>query len=584
MRLNILTESNNLRESPFDLNISFEIISSEHSLTPSLDPTISREFIKGLNIDKVCDVVSAYRPYVVDFFKGVLNRDYESILDVLYPIAAVLSGPFANNSSIIDEFKSVLSIGKTYYEVVNNFLSFYDTLDSDSSIVLEKIKAIYDRFKDNRAKLLDGLFTKYEEYLKTLENGKETTKSKTAKQQLYAEYVRNQTTIEDVLDEVSSISINKHEDSPLKSIKWKNYDIVSKYFEENRADIKKIAGKLLYLSYFDNLLKDSQGKFYKVSKYSKFTAKKDKNTIVSEIKSKLESSIKGDIEINLTYDGFKIIAKGISSTDIESTIEAVKQISSDGYFTLNFLDMYEEIKSLPIYSFYYAYDEVFGTKTLYASAARLLDVDSARNAATILASQPMPSNFDSSEYSIKIGGKYAISVGHNQIVSNKILLEDSDYGEKATKIMEILKDLDLSEFEETIKSLVKRLAKNPDATYTIDDVLRDMRRNKGSNFSVLSYSILKKALKDPALYDDIEDVLSYIAYHAAINGTEFNKLFKTLFKHVLLNNQDDVIDNMIKKSKGDEKILDDIKNFLLDYRKVLSPESLTRLGVPVDAE
>jgi hypothetical protein len=576
MRLNVLTESTTLSESPFDIKALFTIHSNENSLNSDFNPDITREYIKSLNVDKVTQAVSASRPYITTFFKAVLDRKYEDVLDVLYSIAAMLVGPFSNNSPIVEEFKPALSIGSTYFDAVNKFLEFYRQIEGDSSIVLRKVKAIYDRFKDNRAKVLDGLFTVYEEYLNTLDEGKETAKSRKVKQKLYSVYVMKQNLIEDVLDEVASLSPMKTEDSPLKQIVGKNYDVVRSFFEENRGDVKKIAGKLLYLAYLDELLKNEQGSQYSISKYSKFTGKKDKNSITSNLKLELGNEIDAEFQVTLNNDGFTVSIPTISSIDFEKAANAIKSHGESGVVKLYFLNMNQEIRNVPQYAFYYAYDKVFGTKNLILHASKLLDIESVKNASSILVNQPMPEDFDLGEYSFSIEG--------NSVVSSNISILDLTKAMQYIKVFAILKDFSLNEYEEEVFSLVKRLEKNPDVSFPIDDLLKTVRKNKGSSINLMTYELLKNALKNPEYYDDVVYVLAYVAYDAIMNGVELNKLFFQLFKKVLVNNQDDIIFGMIRKTKGDQDKLAKVKEFLLEYKKLLTAESLATLGVTDNVE
>lgn len=576
MRLNILTESATLKETPFDINAKFNIKSTKYSLNSEFDPEITKNFVRGLSVDKVKDAVSVSRPYISTFFSAILDRDYDAILDVIYPVASMFVGRFANNSGIVDEFKTALTISKSYFEAVDKFLGFYKSVERDSSIVLRKVQAIYDRFKDNRAKILDGLFTVYEEYLSTLKDGEETGKSKASKQKLYSEYVRNQNLIENVLDEVASMSPKKTEDSPLAAITGKNYDNVRVFFEENRADLKKISAKLLYLAYFDEILKSEQGSLYSTNKYSKFTAKKDKNAIISEIKSAISEKFEGECQIGLTNDGFTVSANTVSSVDFGALLSSVDSLSNNGLVDLVFAEMYGEIKQLPQFSFYYAYDEVFGTNTFLDKASKLLDVDSVKNVALILANQPMPEDFDL--------GKYSFETQGNSIAANKLAVKDSEKILKYIRVFSILKNLNLSEYENEAKSIVKRLSKNPEATYDLDKVLKSLRKSKGSSFSILAYNMLKKGLRDKEKVDDVTYVIQYVAYEAAIEGDELNKLFQQLFKKVLIADSANIVDSMIRRTKGDDIKLDKIKELLLSYRDYLSAESLTKLGVSENVE
>jgi len=576
MRLKILTESTTLNESPFDIKAQFIIHSKDNSLNSDFNPDISREYIKGLNVDKVADAVSASRPYITTFFKAVLDRKYEDVLDVLYPVAAMLVGPFSNKSPIIEEFKPALSIGSTYFEAVDRFLEFYRQVEGDSSIVLRKVKAIYDRFKDNRAKILDGLFTVYEEYLKTLDNGKENAKSRKLKQKLYSVYVMNQNLIENVLDEVASLSPKKTEDSPLKQIVGKNYDSVRSFFEENRGDVKKIATKLLYLAYLDEILKNEQGSQYSVSKYSKFSGKKDKNSITSNLKMELGNDIDSEFQLSLNSDGFTVLIPTISSIDFEKAANSITTHGESGTVKLYFLNMNQEIRNIPQYAFYYAYDKVFGTKNLTLHASKLLDIESVKNASSILVNQPMPEDFDLGEYSFTVEG--------NSIVSTNISISDLAKAFKYIKVFSILKDFSITEYEEEVFSLVKRLHKNPETSFPVEDLLKVVRKNKGSAINLMTFELLKKALKNPEYSDDVAYVLAYVAYDVAINGVELNKLFAQLFKRILANNQDDIISGMIRKTKGDPDKLAKVKDFLLDYKGLLSTESLATLGVTENVE
>lgn len=576
MRLKVLTESATLGESPFDIKVQFNINSGKYSLNPEFNSEISKEFIRGLNVDKVKDAVSLTRPYISAFFSAVLGRDYGTVLDTIYPVAAMFVGKFSNSSPIMDEFKTALSISDTYFDTVNKFLEFYRGIESDSSIVLRKVQAIYDRFKDNRAKVLDGLFNVYEEYLSTLKGGEETGKSKSVKQKLYSEYVKNQNLIEDVLDEVASLSPNKTEDSPLKSIEGKNYDAIRNFFEENRGDMRKISAKLLYLAYFDEILSNEQGKLYSTSSYPKFTGKKDKNSLTSEVKEAIAAEFGGDFLVGVNNTGFSVTISNISSVDFQKVAESIITLGQSGSMKLTFLEMYREIKDLPQYSFYYAYDEVFGTKNLIENAAKLLDIESVKNVASILANQPMPEDFEL--------GKYSFEVEGNSVVSSQISTRDIEKAMKYIKLFAILKDFNLSDYEDEIKSIVKRLANNPDASFPIDDVLRSVRKSKGGTFSVMAYNSIKGSIRNPETYNDIAEVLSYVAYHSAIDGSETNKLFQQLFRKILISSQTEIIDSMIRKTKGDEIKLDKVKEFLLDYRRVLSSESLTRLGVTDNVE
>lgn len=576
MRIKILTESTTLNESPFDIKAQFVIHSKENSLNSDFNPDISREYIKSLNVDKVADAVSASRPYITTFFKAVLDRKYEDVLDVLYPVAAMLVGPFSNKSPVIEEFKPALSIGSTYFDAVDKFLEFYRQVEGDSSIVLRKVKAIYDRFKDNRAKILDGLFTVYEEYLDTLDDGKENAKSRKVKQKLYSVYVMNQNLIEDVLDEVASLSPKKTEDSPLKQIVGKNYDSVRNFFEENRSDMKKIATKLLYLAYLDELLKNEQGSQYSVSKYSKFSEKKDKNSITSNLKMELGNDIDAEFQLSLNSDGFTVLIPTISSIDFEKAANSIKSHGESGTVKLYFLNMNQEIRNIPQYAFYYAYDKVFGSKNLTLHASKLLDIESVKNASSILVNQPMPEDFDLGEYSFSVEG--------NSIVSTSISLLDLNKAFQYIKVFAILKDFSVSEYEEEVFSLVKRLAKNPETSFPVEDLLKTVRKKKGAAINLMTYELLKKALKDPTHSEDAAYVLAYVAYDVAMNGVELNKLFSQLFKKILVNNQNDIVSGMIRKTKGDPEKIAKVKDFLLEYKGLLSSESLATLGVADNVE
>ncbi len=576
MRIKILTESTTLNESPFDIKAQFVIHSKENSLNSDFNPDISREYIKSLNVDKVADAVSASRPYITTFFKAVLDRKYEDVLDVLYPVAAMLVGPFSNKSPVIEEFKPALSIGSTYFDAVDKFLEFYRQVEGDSSIVLRKVKAIYDRFKDNRAKILDGLFTVYEEYLDTLDDGKENAKSRKVKQKLYSVYVMNQNLIEDVLDEVASLSPKKTEDSPLKQIVGKNYDSVRNFFEENRGDMKKIATKLLYLAYLDELLKNEQGSQYSVSKYSKFSEKKDKNSITSNLKMELGNDIDAEFQLSLNSDGFTVLIPTISSIDFEKAANSIKSHGESGTVKLYFLNMNQEIRNIPQYAFYYAYDKVFGSKNLTLHASKLLDIESVKNASSILVNQPMPEDFDLGEYSFSVEG--------NSIVSTSISLLDLNKAFQYIKVFAILKDFSINEYEEEVFSLVKRLAKNPETSFPVEDLLKVVRKKKGAAINLMTYELLKKALKDPTHSEDAAYVLAYVAYDVAMNGVELNKLFSQLFKKILVNNQNDIVSGMIRKTKGDPEKIAKVKDFLLEYKGLLSSESLATLGVADNVE
>lgn len=576
MRIKILTESTTLNESPFDIKAQFVIHSKVNSLNSDFNPDVSKEYIRGLNVDKVAEAVSASRPYITTFFKAVLDRKYEDILDVLYTVAAMLVGPFSNKSPIIEEFKPALSIGSTYFDAVDKFLEFYRQVEGDSSIVLRKVKAIYDRFKNNRAKILDGLFTVYEEYLDTLDNGKENAKSRKLKQKLYSVYVMNQNLIEDVLDEVASLSPKKTEDSPLKQIVGKNYDSVRNFFEENRGDMKKIATKLLYLAYLDELLKNEQGSQYSVSKYSKFSEKKDKNSITSNLKMELGNDIDAEFQLSLNNEGFTVLIPTISSIDFEKAANSIKEHGESGTVKLFFLNMNQELRNIPQYAFYYAYDKVFGTKNLILHASKLLDIESVKNASSILVNQPMPEDFDLGEYSFSVEG--------NSIVSTNISMLDLNNAFRYIKVFSILKDFSMNEYEDEISSLVKRLAKNPESSFPVEDLLKMVRKKKGAAINLMTYELLKKALKDPNYADDVAYILAYVAYDVALNGVELNKLFSQLFKKILVNNQDDIISGMIRKTKGDPEKIAKVKDFLLDYRGLLNSESLATLGVTDNVE
>lgn len=576
MRLSVLTEAMTLSESSFDMKAIFTVKSSKHSLKSEFNPDISREFIKNLNVDKVVEAVSATRPYVSTFFTAVLNRDYDSVIDVLYPIASMLNGPYSNNSGVVDEFKPILSLGDTYFDAVNKFLAFYVDIEGGSSIVLKKVKAIYDRFKDNRASILDSVFKLYESYLETLKDGKETAKSRKAKDKIYSEYVKKQSIIESVIDEVASISNKVTEDSPLKNINGGNYDVVNKFFEENRSEMKKISAKLLFLVYLDGILKDEQGSLYSAKNHSKFAPKKDKNSIISELKSQISDATSSDFQVSLTNEGFNLTVSTISSVDFQKLADFVASLAESGSVSMSFLEMNKEIQNLPEYSFYYAYDEVFGTKNLILYAAKLLDIESVKNAVSILVNQPMPEDFDL--------GAYSFSTEGNSIKSNQIALSDLERAYKYVKVFAILKNFSVEEYETEVTSIVKRLFKNPEATFPLEDVLKSLRKKKSEAFNLLTYSVLKSGLRNPETHDDVSDIIAYVAYDAAVNGREMNKLFIQMFKKVLVKAQDDVVAGMIRKTKGNPELISKVKDFLSDYSSVLSADNLATIGVVENAE
>jgi len=575
MRLEILTESAELSKSPVDLKVICEVRSNQYQLTPEFDHEITKNFISKLNIDKVRSAVVVESPYIVKFFNAILAKDYDSILDVTYPIASVLHGRYSNRSAVVEEFKNVLSIGKSYFESVDSFLEFYKNIESDSSLVLKKVKAIYDRFKNNKSKIFDNVFSIYEAYLTTLNEGKETGRSKKVKQELYSAYVKQSNQIEDVVDEITSIKNDPNEKSPYETISGSNLALIQKYFEENRGQMKKISSKLLFLAYLDGMLTSEHGVNYSTSKYPRFTKKKDRTSIESAVREIIAKKYSNTVTINPSQKGCVIIFNLISSDDFEKVTTVLPEIGDNVTLDITMLEMHKDIKEVPLYGFYYAFDSAFGTHNILEKAASLLDIESPRSVSNILINAPIPEDFDLGQFSFRVEG--------NNIQIDKIRASDFDKALKYINFFSSLKNFPIEEFTEYATKITKKLLKSPETNFSIDDVLRSLRSSKGETFSVLTYQILKKYLKDENYYSDIVYVLIYIAYHSAIENRDMNKLFSAIFKRVLSGSQDQVVDELIRKTKGNEENLEKIKDFLLDYKTILTPESLTRLGVN-DAE
>lgn len=575
MRLEILTESTELSKSPVDLKVICEVLSNQYQLSPEFDGEVTKAFISKLNVDKVRAAVVVESPYIVKFFNAILAKDYESILDVIYPVASALHGRYSNKSSVIEEFKNVLAIGKSYFESVDSFLQFYKTIESDSSLVLKKVKAIYDRFKNNKSKIFDNVFSLYEEYLTTLKDGEETGRSKKAKQAIYSAYVKQSNQIEDVVNEITSIKNNPNEKSPYETISGSNLAMVQKYFEENRGQMKKISSKLLFLAYLDGMIASEQGANYSTSKYPRFTKKKDKAAIESAVREIIAKKYTNTVTINPSQRGCVIIFNLIDSDDFEKVMTVLPEIGDDVTLDITMLEMHKEIKEVPLYGFYYAFDNAFGTNNTLEKAASLLDIESPRSVSNILVNSPMPDDFDLGQFSFTVEG--------NNIQVGKIRSSDYSKVSKYISFFAALKNFKIDEFTEYATKITKKLIKSPETNFSIDEVLRSLRNSKGSTFSVLLYQVLKKYMRDETYYSDIAYVLIYIAYYSAIENRDLNKLFSTLFKKVLTNSQDQVVDELIRKTKGNEENLEKIKDFLMDFRAVLTPESLTRLGVN-DAE
>lgn len=561
MRIDILTESSenleSLDQSPFDISVVFRVKLPEYLQLDKVDSRVSRDYIKTLSMDKVAKVVYLSKPYIAVFFRAVMDRKYEDVLDVLYPVVSTLVSRYSPRSPVIDEFKDVLSIGEVYGENVESLLSFYKTLDSESVVTVSKVKAIYDRFKNNSGRLLGPVFNAYEQYMETLKDGQETHKSRKSRQSLYSIYTKDQEQLESLINEMASLRSKDITESPLKSISSRNYDLVSEFFETNRSGMKKLASKLLYLAYLEEQLINEQGSLYSSNKHSKFINKTDSREVLDRIKRELLSKLDYQAQVTVKGDIIGISFKSISSIDFKELCSIIESNASSGSVSIKLINMAQEFSSIPHYLFYYALDKAFGSKALSIKASQLLDIESPTNAATILLNSPMPDNFDYKEHCFTIEGS-SIKFKSFSISELKNLL-------KYVEVFGIIKDCDLNAYSTELSKIVDNLIKNPESVLSSLDLIKHMRKRRDSELSSVTFNVLRKSLNDKDVAYDISYVVSYVMYYNIINEIEYNKLFRSLFAKVLKKYGNEVVQYLIGKCKSDESNLAKVKDHLIRY-------------------
>lgn len=567
-RLSILSEATKLTKSTINLSVDANVISREHSSTSEFNADISREYISGLNVEKVKEVVGTKYPFIVTFFDSILNREYKEALSVVYPTASLLVGKFSAKSEIVSELTPVLSLSSKYFESIDRFLAFYRSIEGEGSIVLKKVQAIYDRFKDSGSSIFKAIFSAYEEYLSTLNDWKETAKSKEVKQKIYSIFVKQQSTIESVLDEMASISPNKLDKSPYESISNLNIDSLTKYFEENRSEVKKIATKLLYIAFLDITLDSEIGSYYNARSYSAFSPAKDLDKIEAAIRKAISKKYPGEISLKITNKGFSLSIKSINSNELERLTKVLNEFGNVTY-NLTILEAFGNIKTLPEYAFYYVYDEVFGTHKFVEEVTRMMDLDSPRTVASILTNQPMPEVFEL--------GKFNFEASGNSIKVDPISSENVDKLSKYLTFFGLLSEFEYDSYAKEVTKLVNKTHRAPDSVLSTEHLLRSLRVSRGTTLNNVTLALLKNAIRNPETSSDAKYVMIYIAYHAALSGRDLPSAFYRIFKKIVADNQEYVMDSMIRKTKGDENKINKVSEFIMEFSDVLNKETLNRL-------
>lgn len=330
MHLDILVESESLDSSPdslkFDANLA---ITTTQNIKSKYSKDVARDYIKNLQIEDIKEMASDSSPIVVDFYECVEDNKMEDLLPIQRRLYHYLRSDAVDVASKkYRYFDEILTLGERYDTALKAFKEFLGSISAEDEIVLKKIGAIYEKFGNSSSKIFKDLFSLYSQYLKS--------PSHDIKKQILKVYWSNKSNIDDVVDEMYSISgqIFKKTNTPITKDEQKERNqTLLNYMEQNKSDLKWFADKLLHIEYLKELFeKSGQNNTIDFNQIKEFGESKKQATTDSVVKQLLTTHFPHTSEMTKTANKIKI---HVNSSTYEKLAAFINDLYENGRFTID---------------------------------------------------------------------------------------------------------------------------------------------------------------------------------------------------------------------------------------------------------
>ena len=539
MRLSILVESEDAQPSSnslkFDVNLT---IRGTHNLKTKFSKEIASRHLREIPIEQVKEQALDSAPIVVDFYDAIQEKELEKIIPIYKRIYYYLkSDALTKTSKKYKHYDDVVNLGEKYDQILSDFKAFFDTVSSEDDLIIKKIGIIYNKCKGNSSKIFKNLFDLYAKYIND---------EKTYKKQLLKEYWVNKDSIDDVVEEMYSISnqISKKDDST--DVQKERNDAILAYISEHYDDIKYLSDKFLYTEYVKRLFETSgQNHDIDLNSIKEFGDDNKMNSTDSIVKSLAAEYFPHNAEISKSGESLKL---SIHSIDYESLQKFVNALYEKGRFSID-CDISikgSKIANISPYKILYSIYNTTGLNHLYSKLNQLY-ARHGSNRKVVSEMISVPEDKEEHEKILqevyrKIHAKYDKSddsLHFNNHIHNVKSFEDNVKDEIA--LIENIMNSNDDEYEQFISDSSKKISKNENPNISLKDALREL--NDG-DLTVSTYRLINAELKNPeSQYTNfIINRVAKKAYAKIMNGGLLDKYLKTLFTTSLTKNPDETIE------------------------------------------
>ena len=565
MRLDILVESENLDSSPDSLKFDAMLaITTTQNIKSKYSKDVAREYIKNLPIEDVKEMASDSSPIVVDFYECVENKKLEDFLPIQRRFYHYLkSDAISKTSKKYRYFDELLSLGERYDVALDTLKAFLGSVLPDDEIALKKIGAIYEKFGNSSSKVFKELFTIYAQYLKT--------PTPEIKKQILKAYWNNKSNIDDVIDEMYSISgqIFKKTNTPVsKDEQQERNAAVLAYLNQNESDLKWFADKLLHIEYLKELFEKS-GQHYTIDfdQIKEFSEKTKHPTTDSIIKNLISSHFPHNSEVTKTANKVKI---AINSTSYEKLASFINDLYENGRFTI---DSEISIKN-PSGKFGTPYKilySMYNTNGVNYLHKVINDFYNLHGSANKVLSEMSNSPEDVAKIYKKLGMKFDDNtLRMSAFIHNPKSFEDQFKNKVA--VLENAYSGNEDEYNKFISESLEKMSKRENPYLSLKDALRDVEQD---DLTVHSYKMLINELRNPEskYISFIINRVGKSVFSLIMNGKMLEKNMKNLFVECVGKDQDEVIGTLKFRQAGNINQALNLIEFLDTISERFSPEN-----------
>lgn len=565
MHLDILVESESLDSSPdslkFDANLA---ITTTQNIKSAYSKDVAREYIKNLPIEDIKEMASDSSPIVVDFYECVEDNRLEQILPIQRRLYHYLrSDAIDVTSKKYRYFDELLTLGERYDTALSAFKDFLGSISAEDEIILKKIGAIYEKFGNSSSKLFKELFSLYTQYLK------EPTKE--LKKQILKSYWSNKSNIDDVVDEMYSISgqILKKTNSPVTKDEQKerNQTLLT-YLEQNKSDLKWFADKLLHIEYLKELFeKSGQHRSIDFTQIKEFTEQLKRPTTDSLVKHLLTTHFPHTSEMTKTANKIKI---HVNSSTYEKLAAFMAELYENGKFTIDceLIVKNPDGKFGTPYKILYSMYNTNGVNHLFKA---INDFYNAHGSTKKVLDEMSNSPEDVKKVYKKIGMNYE----DNTLKLNGFIHSADSFSGHFKNKVDILEHAykgDEDGYTKFITESLEKVAKRENPHLSLKDALRDVEED---DLNYHSYKMLINELRNPdsKYISYIINRISKTVFKLIMKGDMLEKNMKNLFIECVGKDQDEVIGTLKFKQASNIYQATNLIEFLDTINERFTPEN-----------